>query len=93
MSSILSGHYRAVLLIRTEYFDVYIMPVLTIVDNAQFMKYSALNLSHACIGDSCTYMHTNVAVCRKYTNTSIIHRLRMQVHTVEDQDHLHKGEC
>ena len=31
---ILSGNYRAVLLIRTEYFDVYIMPVLTIVDNA-----------------------------------------------------------
>ena len=44
------------------------------------------------VGDSGTCMHTNVSLCRKYTFTSIIHRLRMQVHAVEDQDHLHKGE-
>ena len=37
-------------------------------------------------------MHTNVSSVQENTNTSIniIHGLRMQVHIVEDQDHLQK---
>ena len=90
---ILNGLYRTVLLVRTEYFDhtVLIMQLYTMQNLLSLVHW--ILVMH--VVDSCICMHTNVSVCRKNTNTSIniIHGLRMQVHTVEDQNHLHKGEC
>ena len=45
-----NGLYRTVLRVRTEYFDVSYSTCTynAIVHNAKFIKFSALNLSHAC---------------------------------------------